>query len=851
MQGNNYKYCLKIIYIYTFLFLFKVPTVYSQGILFSSNDALISERTSYEVFAYRQPTLERIFALEFELSIQQKETFGYIFTIKDEGQENAFSLIYLNNDSIPELRFNEEGKRNLMTISLNNEEIGAKRKIKCFLKFDLENSRLEFEVNSHRSETEYGISKLKFKPKLVFGKTEHSIDVPAFRLRYLNVISGAKEIKFPLNESDGNYVYDLKGRKFGHISNPTWLINDSYHWKLKKVLKFNEESAVTLNENQQKLIITQSDTMGFFDLVTEELSKSNAVNSLLVPMRLGMSIVNEDQNRLFVYELNDVAEVYNMASMHLDSLRWNNFSTNLFEQQRHHHNSWFDDENNRLYIFGGFGNKKFTNSVNYLDFNSNTWHEQTFSGDTIFPRFFSGIVKYSKTEIILFAGVGNKSGDQSLGKEYYKDCYLMDLSSHVIKKLWHIDSDNDFVSSRNMILSEDSASFYTLNYEEYNSNTLLKLYKYSIEDGAVVEYGDSIPMVSERIRTNANLYLNKGTDELFCVTQEYELDGSNIIKIYSIDFPPVTANHLIKKYKAKRDIYLFVLIPLLLIIVSAYYLLFVRRRKLKNHQKEVSEQYLLKENEINHMLKSNSISLFGNFNVLDYNGRDISYMFSPKLKQLLLILILNLPNEDGVSSEDIYDALWPDKERANAKNLKNVTINQLRKILQELEGLKIIYERASFKLVNSEEANIDFLDFMYHLNHFKENPEESLSLMYSIVCKGTFLKGIDLEFFDKDKQLLENDLIRTLESVLGEYCKSNLHSNIVLVSNILLTVDPINEAALFFIINTYKKLKMTIEAKKVYNAFLVEYLRVYNEDYNRTFDEIMNQTPQKLLEKTN
>ena len=33
-------------------------------------------------------------------------------------------------------------------------------------------------------------------------------------------------------------------------------------------------------------------------------------------------------------------------------------------------------------------------------------------------------------------------------------------------------------------------------------------------------------MISEKIRTNANLYLNNSTNQFFCVTQEFEEDGS-------------------------------------------------------------------------------------------------------------------------------------------------------------------------------------------------------------------------------------------------------------------------------------------------------------------------------------
>ena len=68
----------------------------------------------------------------------------------------------------------------------------------------------------------------------------------------------------------------------------------------------------------------------------------------------------------------------------------------------------------------------------------------------------------------------------------------------------------------------------------------MSLFKYSIKTGQHEIIGDSIPFISEKIRSNANLYLNNSSDQLFVTTQEYEKDGSNTISVFSIDYPPVS-----------------------------------------------------------------------------------------------------------------------------------------------------------------------------------------------------------------------------------------------------------------------------------------------------------------------
>ena len=147
--------------------------------------------------------------------------------------------------------------------------------------------------------------------------------------------------------------------------------------------------------------------------------------------------------------------------------------------------------------------------------------------------------------LLLFGGQGNETGEQSIGKTYYYDCYKINLKTNNIQKLWDVKQENTkMVSARNMVLSKDSTSFYTIGYSEYNPSTFLQLYNYSIKDGSHKIFGDSIPMISEKIRTNANLYLNNSTNQFFCVTQEFEEDGSNKINIYSLNDQPVSKDNI-------------------------------------------------------------------------------------------------------------------------------------------------------------------------------------------------------------------------------------------------------------------------------------------------------------------
>lgn len=63
-----------------------------------------------------------------------------------------------------------------------------------------------------------------------------------------------------------------------------------------------------------------------------------------------------------------------------------------------------------------------------------------------------------------------------------------------------------------------------------------------------------------------------------------------------------------------------------------------------------------------HFRNRNAIYLWGTFAVLDRNGKDITYLFSPKLRTIFLYILLNSVSGDGVLSSDMNELFWPEKQ---------------------------------------------------------------------------------------------------------------------------------------------------------------------------------------------
>lgn len=101
----------------------------------------------------------------------------------------------------------------------------------------------------------------------------------------------------------------------------------------------------------------------------------------------------------------------------------------------HHHSSYLDTIRNKFYIFGGFGSRKYTNTLEVYDLEQKSWNTIKLKGDFVAPRFFSSMGALNANELLLFGGTGNSSGDQSIGKIYYYDLYKINLKDSTVQKV--------------------------------------------------------------------------------------------------------------------------------------------------------------------------------------------------------------------------------------------------------------------------------------------------------------------------------------------------------------------------------------------------------------------------------
>jgi two-component SAPR family response regulator len=842
----------KNIYLLFFLFLIPCLSLTAQGLKFNSNDSFISKRTSFNLFEYEKPKIEGDLIISFELSIYETPSYGYILNIKDKSNPISYSLaLVFEKDQTGTiqnfLKFNIDNEEEIFSIPLDKNEIDERKWNNITISLNESKSQISLSINEkHFKAPQQKVLNMKF-PEIVFGKRGRIIDVPAISIRNVKVENGSKKFNFKLNEKDGEVVHDSLGIVYGKVENPNWLINRAYNWNLEYTKKNQAVTSISFDKNKNQFIFQNKDSLSFFDLNSKTVFSKTYEGGFPLEMNVGLSFLDPQKNKLFVYELfgTPIGEP-SIVSIDLDGpFIWKRNSSKQMNEQKHHYTYFLDTEKQQFVTFGGYGNYKYSNEFTSYDINKDTFLKLKFKGDNIMPRLFSGS-HFKNDKFYIFGGYGNKTGNQILGKVYYNDFYEVDIRNKSIRKLWDT-KDDDYVSSRNIILNADNSYFFTLRYKEYIPKTFLNLFKYSTETGSYEILGDSISFISEKIRSNVNLYLNKTSDQLFVTTQEYHEDGSNNIKVYSIDYPPVSREGFydnVNKEEGSKS-YLYLLSLLILIVIALIYLYNLFYKKKISRVELESEAIKIEEGSSSKIYIINSIFLFGNFVVISSKGKDISYLFSPKLRQCFLLILFNSKIEDqvGIESKKLEQIAWPDSPHKKANNLKNVMINQIRRILEELEGIELVYSKGYYRLDCNELFFCDYKEFekyLYLISNENTN-QDYLKVLSNLINRGNFLDSINEYCFDSEKSEFELKVLTVLENILKVSFSSNNYISSITLADIILKVDPLNEKTLQYKIISLNKIGHYKEAKKVFNSFLISYNKIQGENFSKTFGEILNQ----------
>jgi DNA-binding SARP family transcriptional activator len=813
----------------------------AQGLQFNSNDSLMEKRTSYSVFKQENPTFNDELTIAFQLALWDNSHLGYVLNLADS-KNNSYSLSYIYLNGTPYLNFNIDSKSNKITIPLSAAQLSKRTWTAIKIKLDLRGDKATVWVNGKP----YGASGFSFtgsiSPVITFGKNSRYSDVPNMAIRNLEVGDVSQTYSFPLNEWEGQNVHSSNGDEVGFVENPVWLINESYFWKPRLSKSFNEVVGLNFNQQKQSMVLFGSNPVTQYNVRNEEESSSPYQNALPMPLLLGKSIVNPRQNKLYVYEVNNATgHPSGLVSLDLSRLNWEVKGNAALPSQRHHHNVFYDKDYRDLYLFGGYGSFRYYNDFFKFDTLKQVWQPVVFTGDHIDPRFFSACsIANANNDVYIFGGIGNQSGSQVVGGMHFYDLYRVNLTSRTIKKLWEIKPDEEaFVPANNLVLSKDGKYFYVLCYPHERPKTSLKLYKYAIQDGSYEVVSGEIPVTSERIETDVNLFFNSDANEFYCTTQEFTSPVKSGVKIYSLAFPPVSYAAYLKSKQAKStttSVYSYVggLAAVLLVAGGAF--IYLKRKKAK----PVPDTADLTQDESQLEIignKINAVYLLGAFAVYDKNGKDITYLFSPKIKQLFILILLNSRDKNGVTSRRISTTLWADKDVAKTKNIRGVTLNHLRSILADLDGIELAYINDTYSFTVSDDFFCDYFVVQASLNN-RQGAAELEVPHFDLMARGGLLPAMPDVWLDDFKEEYEEALIPALQPVIKNTYDEGQFKKVLEISRLILNIDPFSDAGIKYKLKAIRRTRGIEHARRTYDDFVAEYKRSLGIDYPIPFDKI-------------
>jgi len=856
-MGKIYKNLLLSFRVYRvvfFLFLcFNCAMAGAQGLMFNSNDSLVTKRTSYSVFGSNVPAFKDHLVVNFDLSLWDNKDLGYIFNLA--GNNNSYSLSYLYNNNAAHLNFNIDSKSNKLQIPLQKSQLSKQNWIKVKVDFDLQHDKVIIYVDGQPYPARGLGLENPVAAKLTFGKNQFYTEVPEMAIRNLTVSDNSKSYSFPLNEWKGNVVHSASGDETGTVENPVWLINESYFWKCDYSCTFNQVAGLNYDTNSQQLIIFRKDSLTYYNSDGRRTITTPYKNSSPVPLLLGKSIFNPAQNKLYVYEayIDSKQVPASIAALNMQNLNWEPVGKGMFPQQRHHHNIIYNKGLDSIFLFGGYGSWTYYNDFYRYDATADKWIKTLFKGDLITPRFFSAMGPADNdNEVFLFGGYGNESGKQVVGGKQYYDLYRINLQTHTIKKCWVIHPSEAFVPANNLVLSPDKKYFYAMCYPHEIAHTEIKLYKFSVKNGSYEIVSAPIPVISERIESDINLFLDTKTNQLLCTTQAFTDPANSTIKVYSLSFPPISQANYLNSLQVKTSTKLLWigLIVAILIAIAAVFLFYQKKNTPRwgyagaasiepkpavEQDNKAAIHPIIKNEEP----KKNAIYLLGEFAAYDKKGRDITYLFSPKIKQLFILILLTTKEGNGIISKKISAILWPEKDIVKTKNIKGVTFNHLRNIINDIDGIELTFVNDIY-IFNITEAF--FCDYYFVNDTLKKHDEEKEKLIFNhfeLIQHGALLSDMPDTWLDDYKISYEEQLMGILLPQLEKQYDAENYKAVQEISRLILNVDPFNDNALKYQLKSYRRTKGIEYAKKIYDQYIAEYKKSLGIEYPVSLDRIL------------
>ncbi len=863
MPKLTYQLKLSII-LYSLIHFLTFDTLGQEyGLEFLGHEVVTDKRTALIIGKEQPICIKNDFELNFELKFKPKvmSYFGYVFRIITTDGKNL-DLLFQSDSRRKQQAFRIiSGDEDIKLKSLNTNLLYSKwNKFRIII----QDKKIEvFDDNRLLGSGEIS-SKIKGCFKIYFGECSDpkflTSDALPMYLRNITLKSDQKILHhWPLQEISGATTADIfNAQQKAFTKNAHWLLKKHYEWKQLSKLKVKGNTSFAFDANQRQIIINTDLKTYFFSIKNDSLS-SKAFQQSHKKFTFGdMGIFLPSQNKLINLRLNEKKVFDYNASQNSWDISPNE-TYNLTEYW--HHNKYIYPTDSAIVLIGGYGQYEYKNSFQKYSFKDNVWSNLHLKGDTITPRYMFGLGTKNGQKSYLFGGFGSKSGDQVLNPQNNYDMFEIDWQTNTIKKIYDLKApETPFVVASSLILNDKNDTFYGLIYNQLKFNSSLQLVEGSLSKPKIKPISKEIPYQFLDVGSNADIYFDKATSKLFCVTSFHDrlpVDSTEII-IYSLDFPPSNLPAEIKANKISFSQYfsknIYIILLLLLLGGLGYY--FLRRKKTTPKNITIAfnnaqpEEILLEKTDIEptHIRQptkeaviKGKVLLFGGFQFINEKGTDLTNMFTPLLKEMFLYILLHSVRwNKGINSQQLNELLWFDKSADSARNNRSVNITKLKSIFEQLPSIAITKDTGNWMItLNPEKVYLDYFEFLKLTNSKKAINSQQIGQLTEIINRGGFLINLEYEWLDDFKGEISNKVIDTYLTYTKQLDVSKNAEEIIEIADNIFKFDSVDETAMSMKCRALVQLGKHSLAKISYEKFAKDYKRLYSEDFRVSYKEVL------------
>ena len=829
----------------------------SYGLGFDSYEVVQDKRTGLDLSPDNTFCFKKDFALSFELSFlsDKKTYFGYIVRLIENDKQNI-DLIYDNSSDNQHFKLVIGDKFSRVSFDFPNGDL-YKKWNKVTLKFNKQTNNIQV-IYGNKSFSQPVKLSGEGCFKILFGANQYkdfkSTDVPPMKIRNVAISEDAKiKFRWALDETDGAKAIEEIQGKDAVAANPVWIKKLHYEWQLAKTITLKDYIRVGFDENKGILHIIGKDS-----LISYKVAANKSVS---VKHEAGAQPVYVD-NQLLFDKLNE-----KLYHIYIDEKQVStfDFKTNSWDKngvkpvdKTHfiHANKFYSPSDSSIYLLGGYGHLSYKKNIQRYHVPSKTWTDLNLKDSLFTPRYLAALGAARDGAYIL-GGYGSSTGQQMLNPRNWYDLLFCNTKTKTFRKLYELKlPKEDFVFSNSMIINEKENSFYTLIFPKDKFNSELQLIKGSLTDPDFKMVGSKIPYQFVDIQSYADLFFDYSSNRFVAVTLYLGENNQTKVSVYSLNAPPLESVPPVIVAKAGNDLAFWLAGGLLLSGLLAYvYFNYYKKRKPGDSAISLgaapavsasppdseSVSTVADHSEITSEALRSSIFLFGNLQLFDEDGNEITKQFSPLVKELFLVILLYSIRWEGISSEKLKELLWFDKPSESARNNRSVNIAKLKGILDKMKYCQVSKDTGYWKIkIDYEKIHVDYTHYLTLIRNKKALNKQNIMELANITKRGNFLSNVEYEWLDTFKSEISNEIVDTYLRFAATMKIAEDPEFLIKLANYVFYFDPVNEEAMIIKCKALAHLGKHSLAKTTYENFAREYNRIYGEDFQKDMPEVLH-----------